>query len=159
MKLGICLNDTCAGRVICHHRNHAKPPQTLWLTTFSKERVRIYGLSGEMLRTSGPLIDRDGSWMVWIECSSYQDWWFFSFSRVLLVLTKYHTLRSFEFVTYKFETYWIRSCQLFKKHGYPTLFDCQCWWSPILFKVLPQLKTRATKHWFSLKEKPSVEAI
>jgi UDP-N-acetylmuramoylalanine--D-glutamate ligase len=142
-----------AGRVIAITGTNGKTTTTLLTYHLLKEAGYDVGIAGNVGESwAAQLVETDHEWWV-IECSSYQIDGFFSFKPSIAVLTNI-TPDHLDRYEYRFENYLNSKLRLFKNMASN---NCMIVNADDINSVqgIATIKSRATKHWFSLKEKPS----
>jgi UDP-N-acetylmuramoylalanine--D-glutamate ligase len=143
-----------AGRVIAITGTNGKTTTTLLTYHLLKEAGLDVGLAGNVGESwAAQLTETDHEWWV-IECSSYQIDGFFTFKPSIAVLTNI-TPDHLDRYEYKFENYVNSKLRLFQNMASN---NCMILNADDANSVrgIATIKSGATKHWFSLKGKPSV---
>jgi len=143
-----------AGKVIAITGTNGKTTTTLLTYHLLKEAGYDVGLAGNVGESwAAQLIKTDHEWWV-IECSSYQIDGFFCFKPSIAILTNI-TPDHLDRYDYKFENYLNSKLRLFKNMASNNCLIVNADDTNSV-QGIATIKSGATKHWFSLKEKPSV---
>jgi UDP-N-acetylmuramoylalanine--D-glutamate ligase len=143
-----------AGRLIAITGTNGKTTTTLLTYHLLKEAGFDVGLAGNVGESwAAQLVETDHEWWV-IECSSYQIDGFFCFKPSIAVLTNI-TPDHLDRYDYKFENYLNSKLRLFNNMASNNCLIVNADDTNSV-QGIATIKSGATKHWFSLKEKPSV---